>query len=191
MIESDFIRNANIRKTFQAVDSVRLPIELAQITILFDKSNSVLKDLDKDVHLRLMSDFIQLILDIFNMPENKTHLVGTSTEYRIDNSDGSPIILFRYFILSNNLDNNYRAIVKASKQLGVKFGGEVSTDYKNVKSKEGLFFELYPNTMLDDVVHKFYRGSKMKQMINDELVKILLEPVCFLPFIEFVDFQSA
>jgi hypothetical protein len=125
------------------------------------------------------------------MPENKTHLVGTSTEYRIDNSDGSPIILFRYFILSNNLDNNYRAIVKASKQLGVKFGGEVSTDYKNVKSKEGLFFELYPNTMLDDVVHKFYRGSKMKQMINDELVKILLEPVCFLPFIEFVDFQSA
>ena len=191
MIESDFIRNANIRKTFQAVDSVRLPIELAQITILFDKSNSVLKDLDKDVHLRLMSDFIQLILDIFNMPENKTHLVGTSSEYRIDNSDGSPIIIFRYFILSYNLDKHYRAIVKASKQLGVKFGGEVPTDYKNVKSKEGLFFELYPNTMLDDVVHKFYRGSKMKQMINDELVKILLEPVCFLPFIEFVDFQSA
>jgi hypothetical protein len=177
MIGSDLIRDLNIKKTFIVVDKVnKFPIELIKISIKCSIEDCAYKTLTKSQYQDMIEEFIKILKVTFKGKTDKILQIGVSPEYRIDSNWATSIFNFRFIILGRNIIEMEPKILKSSGRIAEVIGGNASVYSKSIDNREDLFFELYPTTMLDEVLNLLI-NSDIQTIIPEELLQIMFEPI--------------
>jgi hypothetical protein len=187
MLESDYIRNLNIKKTFQAIDKIKdYPIEVIRISLKYELHDNGLGFFTKNLYDLIVSEFISLVKKVFKKYEKHIDFLGASPEFRIDHVLGIPVFIFRFFIIGKAILDKLKLIEYESTQFNFYLDFDISIARLSVESRESLFNELYPNTMLDEVVNLMVRPEKYKDIPQD-MIKIMMEPIYIDSVQSFID----
>jgi len=188
MITNEILRDLNIKRTFKGVNLVdEFPIDLIKINIQFNFDNSKLEFLDKKVSIKLISNFISLVNSVFKKNPNQVLLLGFSPEYRINQEWHLPEFNFRFFIIGYKIHNKESEIKDRIKKMKSIIGGDYKTLFKRVYNKEDLFFELYPNTMMDDVL-KLLLNNDNDNIVSKDALELMATPILLKKRVDFVSY---
>jgi hypothetical protein len=67
-------------------------------------------------------------------------------------------------------------ILKESGRIANVVGGDTGVYVKGLHNREDLFFELYPTTMLDEVLN-LLMNMDIQTIIPEDLLQIMFEPI--------------
>ena len=189
MISNEILRDLNIKRTFMGVDKIKeYPVDVVKINIQFNFDNSEIESLKKDVTNRLTTRFISLVNSVFEKNPDRVILLGFSPEYRINQEWSLPVFNFRFFIIGNNLSEKETKIRSIAKEtMSTNIGGEVQIMFKRVFNREDLFFELYPNTMMDEVLALLLNGDD-NSVISKDSLELMAAPINLKKRVDFVQY---
>lgn len=189
MITNEILRDLNIKRTFKGVNLINeYPVELIKINIHFNFDNSKLDLLNKQVNIKLISNFISLVNSIFKKNPNNVQLLGFSPEYRINQEWFLPEFNFRFFIVGNKIHSKETEIKDIiNKTMKSNIGGDYETLFKVVYDKEDLFFELYPNTMMDDVM-KLLLHNDNENIVSKDSLELMANPILIKKRVDFISY---
>ena len=189
MISNEILRDLNIKRAFMGVDNIKdYPIDVIKINIQFDFDNSEIESLKKDTINRLTTRFISLVNSVFKKSPDQVILLGFSTEYRINREWSLPVFNFRFFIIGDNLLEKETKIRNLTKETMItNIGGESQVMYKRVFNREDLFFELYPNTMMDEVISLLSNGDSNTIVTSDSL-ELMATPINLKKRVDFLQY---
>jgi hypothetical protein len=177
MIGSDLIRDLNIKRTFMAVDKVKeYPIELMKISVKCNIEDCEYKDMTKSQYKEMIKQFVMILKETFNHKMDMIFQIGVSPEYRIDANWSTPIFNFRFFVLGYGIMEFENRILKESSRIANVVGGDTSVCIKGIHNREDLFFELYPTTMLDEVLN-LLMNMDIQTILPEDLLQIMFEPI--------------
>jgi hypothetical protein len=177
MIGSDLIRDLNIRRTFMVVDKVKdYPIESMKISVKCEIEDCDYKDMTKSQYKEMIKEFVMILKETFKNRMDRIFQIGVSPEYRIDSKWGTSIFNFRFIILGYGLKEFENRILKESSRISNVVGGDTSVTTKIMSDREDLFFELYPTTMLDEVLN-LMMNMDIQTILPEELLQIMFEPI--------------
>jgi hypothetical protein len=176
MIGSDIIRDLNIKKTFIVVDKVIYPVELMKISVKCNIEDCDYKDMTKTQYKEMIKEFVIILKETFKNKIDKILQIGVSPEYRIDAQWGTPIFNFRFIILGYEIIEFENRILKESGRIANIVGGDTNVYVKKIYNREDLFFEIYPNTMLDEVLN-LLMNKDIQTIFPEELLQIMFEPI--------------
>ena len=177
MIGSDLIRDLNIKKTFMVVDKVKkYPIELMKISVKCNIEDCDYKDMTRSQYKEMIKEFVVILKETFQDKMFRIFQIGVSPEYRIDSQWGTSIFNFRFIILGNGIMIFENRILKESGRISKVIGGDTNVTSKVISNREDLFFELYPTTMLDEVLN-LMMNMDIQTILPEELLQIMFEPI--------------
>ena len=176
MIGSDLIRDLNIKKTFIVVDKVIYPVELMKISVKCNIEDCDYRDMTKSQYKEMIKEFVIILKETFKNKIDKILQIGVSPEYRIDAQWGTPIFNFRFIILGYEIIEFENRILKESGRIANIVGGDTNVYVKKIYNREDLFFEIYPNTMLDEVLN-LLMNKDIQTIFPEELLQIMFEPI--------------
>jgi hypothetical protein len=177
MIGSDLIRDLNIKKTFLVVDKVKIyPVELMKISVKCNIEDCDYKDMTKSQYKEMIKEFVMILKETFKNKIDRIFRIGVSPEYRIDAQWATPIFNFRFLVLGYEIMEFENRILKESGRIANVVGGDTSVYVKGIHNREDLFFELYPTTMLDEVLN-LLMNMDIQTIIPEDLLQIMFEPI--------------
>jgi hypothetical protein len=177
MIGSDLIRDLNIKKTFMVVDKVKIyPVELMKISVKCNIEDCDYKDMTKSQYKEMIKEFVMILKETFKNKIDRIFRIGVSPEYRIDAQWATPIFNFRFLVLGYEIMEFENRILKESGRIANVVGGDTSVYVKGLHNREDLFFELYPTTMLDEVLN-LLMNMDIQTIIPEDLLQIMFEPI--------------
>ena len=177
MIGSDLIRDLNIKKTFMVVDKVKIyPVELMKISVKCNIEDCDYKDMTKSQYKEMIKEFVMILKETFKNKIDRIFRIGVSPEYRIDAQWATPIFNFRFLVLGYEIMEFENRILKESGRIANVVGGDTSIYVKGLHNREDLFFELYPTTMLDEVLN-LLMNMDIQTIIPEDLLQIMFEPI--------------
>ena len=177
MIGSDLIRDLNIKKTFMVVDKVKIyPVELMKISVKCNIEDCDYKDMTKSQYKEMIKEFVMILKETFKNKIDRIFRIGVSPEYRIDAKWATPIFNFRFLVLGYEIMEFENRILKESGRIANVVGGDTSVYVKGIHNREDLFFELYPTTMLDEVLN-LLMNMDIQTIIPEDLLQIMFEPI--------------
>ena len=177
MIGSDLIRDLNIKRTFMVVDKIKkYPIELMKISVKCNIEDCDYKDMTKLQYKEMIKEFVVILKETFKNKIDRIFRIGVSPEYRLDAQWGTPIFNFRFFVLGYEIMEFENRILKESGRIANIVGGDTSVYVKGIHNREDLFFELYPTTMLDEVLN-LLMNMDIQTIIPEDLLQIMFEPI--------------
>jgi hypothetical protein len=177
MIGSDLIRELYGRKTFMVVDKVKkYPIELIKISVKCNIEDCDYKDMTMYQYKEMIKEFVMILKETFKNKIDRLLRIGVSPEYRIDSEWGTSIFNFRFLILGTGIMPFENRIIKESNRITKVIGGDTNVIAKVISNREDLFFELYPNTMLDEVLN-LMMNMDIQSIIPEQLLQIMFEPI--------------
>ena len=177
MIGSDLIRDLNIKTTFMVVDKIKkYPIELMKISVKCNIEDCDYKDMTKLQYKEMIKEFVVILKETFKNKIDRIFRIGVSPEYRLDAQWGTPIFNFRFFVLGYEIMEFENRILKESGRIANVVGGDTSVYVKGIHNREDLFFELYPTTMLDEVLN-LLMNMDIQTIIPEDLLQIMFEPI--------------
>jgi hypothetical protein len=177
MIGSDLIRDLNIKKTFMVVDKVKIyPVELMKISVKCNIEDCDYKDMTKSQYKEMIKEFVMILKETFKNKIDRIFRIGVSPEYRIDAQWATPIFNFRFLVLGYEIMEFENRILKESGRIANVVGGDTSVYVKGIHNREDLFFELYPTTMLDEVLN-LLMNMDIQTIIPEDLLQIMFEPI--------------
>ena len=188
MLGSDIIRDINIKRTFTAVDNIeKYPIDLIKITLKCDYEECDFKNLTKTQYTELIKSFITILKSIMKGKVKNIRYLGVSSEYRLDPYWATSIVVFKFFMIGYDLKSYEDKILRETDQITQVFGGEANVTSETIHDREKLFFELYPNTMLDEVVNLLLNVD-IQNLYPEELLELMMSPITFKSPSEFVEY---
>jgi hypothetical protein len=177
MIGSDLIRDLNIKRTFMVVDMVKIyPVELMKISVKCNIEDCDYKDMTKSQYKEMIKEFVMILKETFKNKIDRIFRIGVSPEYRIDAQWATPIFNFRFLVLGYEIMEFENRILKKSGRIANVVGGDTSVYVKGLHNREDLFFELYPTTMLDEVLN-LLMNMDIQTIIPEDLLQIMFEPI--------------
>jgi hypothetical protein len=188
MLGADIIRDLNIKETFIAVDGIEnYPIDLIKITIKCEFEDCDFKEITKAQFTDLIENFVSIIKQSLKGKIRDVSYLGVSSEYRIDSYWATPIVIFKFFMIGKNIMEYSGNVMRESNQLTRIVGGDASVTSETIHDREKLFFELYPHTMLDEVMNLLMNIEK-QNFYPEELLELMMSPIRIKPPFEFVEY---
>jgi len=189
MISNEILRDLNIKRTFMGVDKVQsYPIDLVKLTVKYELDKSKLQEIDRGTQDDLIQSFLSVVSKIFKKSPNDILLLGFSPEYRIDIEWALPIFYFKFFVVGENLKSKESELRQAFKDhLKSEVGGSMNLSVKTVLDREDLFFELYPNSMLDEVLNRLMNMDE-NSFFTKELMELFAVPISLKSRNDFIDY---
>ena len=160
------------------VDNIKeYPVDVIKINIQFNFDNSEIESIKTQVINRMISRFISIVNSVFKKNAEQVILLGFSPEYRINQEWSLPIFNFRFFIIGKNLTEKETKIRSLANETMISnIGGEAQIMFKRVFNREDLFFELYPNTMMDEVL-TLLLNSDDDSVISKDSLELMASPI--------------
>lgn len=188
MLGADIIRDLNIKETFIAVDGIeKYPIDLIKITLKCEFEDCNFKESTKAQFSDLIENFVSIVKQTLKRKIRDVSYLGVSTEYRIDSNWATPIVIFKFFVIGIDISKYSNKVIRESNQLTQIVGGDASVTSETIHDREKLFFELYPHTMLDEVVILLINIEK-QNFYSEELLELMMSPIRIKPPFEFVEY---
>ena len=188
MLGADIIRDLNIKSTFVAVDGVeKYPIELIKITLKCEFEDCNFKEMTKSQYKNLIENFVANLKMSLKGKIRDVSYLGVSSEYRIDSYWATPIVIFKFFVLGYNILQYSDKIMRETNQLTKIVGGHVNITSETIHDREKLFFEMYPHTMLDEVVNLLF-NIEHQNFYPEELLELMMAPITIKPPFEFIEY---
>lgn len=188
MLGADIIRDLNIKETFIAVDGIeKYPIDLIKITLKCEFEDCNFKESTKAQFSDLIENFVSIVKQTLKRKIRDVSYLGVSTEYRIDSNWATPIVIFKFFVIGIDISKYSNKVIRESNQLTQIVGGDASVTSETIHDREKLFFELYPHTMLDEVVILLINIEK-QNFYPEELLELMMSPIRIKPPFEFVEY---
>jgi len=159
------------------VDKIKkYPIELMKISVKCNIEDCDYKDMTKLQYKEMIKEFVVILKETFKNKIDRIFRIGVSPEYRLDAQWGTPIFNFRFFVLGYEIMEFENRILKESGRIANVVGGDTSVYVKGIHNREDLFFELYPTTMLDEVLN-LLMNMDIQTIIPEDLLQIMFEPI--------------
>lgn len=188
MIGSDIIRDLNIKRTFTAVDNIeKYPVDLIKITLKCDYEDCDFKDVTKAQYTDLIKSFITVLKKTMKGKVRDIRYLGVSSEYRLDSYWATSIIIFKFFVIGYEIKSFENKILRETNQITQVVGGDANVTSETIHDREKLFFELYPNTMLDEVINLFL-NVEIQNLYPEELLELMMSPITIKSPSEFVEY---
>ena len=188
MLGSDIIRDLNIKRTFVAVDGIeKYPVDLIKITLKCEFEDCDFKEISKAQFKDLIEGFVSILKQSLKGKIRNVNHLGISSEYRIDSYWSTPIVIFKLFVIGNNIMEYSDKVMREANQLTLIVGGHASVTSQTIHDREKLFFEIYPNTMLDEVMNLLMNVEK-QNFYPEELLELMMSPITIKPPSEFVEY---
>lgn len=188
MIGSDIIRDLNIKRTFTAVDNIeKYPIDLIKITLRCDYEDCDFKDITKTQYTDLIKSFVAIIKSTMKGRVKDIRYLGVSSEYRLDSYWATSIVIFKFFVIGYEIKSFENKILRETNQITQVVGGDANVTSETIHDREKLFFELYPNTMLDEVVNLLL-NVEIQNLYPEELLQIMMSPITIKSPSQFVEY---
>lgn len=188
MLGSDIIRDLNIKRTFTAVDNIeKYPIDLIRITLKCDYEDCDFKDVTKAQYTDLIKSFITVLKKTMKGKVRDIRYLGVSSEYRLDSYWATSIIIFKFFVIGHELKSFENKILRETNLITQVVGGDTNVTSETIHDREKLFFELYPNTMLDEVINLLLNVD-IQNLYPEELLQLMMSPITIKSPSEFVEY---
>jgi hypothetical protein len=159
------------------VDKVKIyPVELMKISVKCNIEDCDYKDMTKSQYKEMIKEFVMILKETFKNKIDRIFRIGVSPEYRIDAQWATPIFNFRFLVLGFKIMEFENRILKESGRIANVVGGDTSVYVKGIHNREDLFFELYPTTMLDEVLN-LLMNMDIQTIIPEDLLQIMFEPI--------------
>jgi hypothetical protein len=159
------------------VDKVKIyPVELMKISVKCNIEDCDYKDMTKSQYKEMIKEFVMILKETFKNKIDRIFRIGVSPEYRIDAKWATPIFNFRFLVLGYDIMEFENRILKESGRIAIVVGGDTSVYAKGIHNREDLFFELYPTTMLDEVLN-LLMNMDIQTIIPEDLLQIMFEPI--------------
>ena len=171
------------------VDKVQsYPVDLVKLTVKYELDKSKLQEIDQGTQDNLIQSFLSVVSKIFKKSPNDILLLGFSPEHRIDIEWASPIFCFKFFVVGENLKSKESELRQAFKNhLKSEVGVSMNLSVKPVLHREDLFFELYPNSMLDEVLNRLMNMDE-NSFFTKELMELFSVPISLKSRNDFIDY---
>jgi hypothetical protein len=134
------------------------------------------KDMTKSQYKEMIKEFVMILKETFKNKIDRIFRIGVSPEYRIDAQWATPIFNFRFLVLGYEIMEFENRILKESGRIANVVGGDTGVYVKGLHNREDLFFELYPTTMLDEVLN-LLMNMDIQTIIPEDLLQIMFEPI--------------
>lgn len=188
MLGSDIIRDLNIKRTFTAVDNIeKYPVDLIKITLKCDYEDCDFKDVTKAQYTDLIKSFITVLKKTMKGKVRDIRYLGVSSEYRLDSYWATSIIIFKFFVIGYEIKSFENKILRETNLLTQVVGGDTNVTSETIHDREKLFFELYPNTMLDEVINLLLNVD-IQNLYPEELLQLMMSPITIKSPSEFVEY---
>lgn len=188
MLGSDIIRDLNIKRTFTAVDNIeKYPVDLIKITLKCDYEDCDFKDVTKAQYTDLIKSFITVLKKTMKGKVRDIRYLGVSSEYRLDSYWATSIIIFRFFVIGHEIKSFENKILRETNLITQVVGGDTNVTSETIHDREKLFFELYPNTMLDEVINLLLNVD-IQNFYPEELLQLMMSPITIKSPSEFVEY---
>lgn len=188
MLGSDIIRDLNIKRTFTAVDNIeKYPVDLIKITLKCDYEDCDFKDVTKAQYTDLIKSFITVLKKTMKGKVRDIRYLGVSSEYRLDSYWVTSIIIFKFFVIGYEIKSFENKILRETNLITQVVGGDTNVTSETIHDREKLFFELYPNTMLDEVINLLLNVD-IQNLYPEELLQLMMSPITIKSPSEFVEY---
>lgn len=188
MLGSDIIRDLNIKRTFTAVDNIeKYPVDLIKITLKCDYEDCDFKDVTKAQYTDLIKSFITVLKKTMKGKFRDIRYLGVSSEYRLDSYWATSIIIFKFFVIGYEIKSFENKILRETNLITQVVGGDTNVTSETIHDREKLFFELYPNTMLDEVINLLLNVD-IQNLYPEELLQLMMSPITIKSPSEFVEY---
>lgn len=188
MLGSDIIRDLNIKRTFTAVDNIeKYPVDLIRITLKCDYEDCDFKDVTKAQYTDLIKSFITVLKKTMKGKVRDIRYLGVSSEYRLDSYWATSIIIFKFFVIGYEIKSFENKILRETNLITQVVGGDTNVTSETIHDREKLFFELYPNTMLDEVINLLLNVD-IQNLYPEELLQLMMSPITIKSPSEFVEY---
>lgn len=188
MLGSDIIRDLNIKRTFTAVDNIeKYPVDLIKITLKCDYEDCDFKDVTKAQYTDLIKSFITVLKNTMKSKVRDIRYLGVSSEYRLDSYWATSIIIFKFFVIGYEIKSFENKILRETNLITQVVGGDTNVTSETIHDREKLFFELYPNTMLDEVINLLLNVD-IQNLYPEELLQLMMSPITIKSPSEFVEY---
>lgn len=188
MLGSDIIRDLNIKRTFTAVDNIeKYPVDLIKITLKCDYEDCDFKDVTKAQYTDLIKSFITVLKKAMKGKVRDIRYLGVSSEYRLDSYWATSIIIFKFFVIGHEIKSFENKILRETNLITQVVGGDTNVTSETIHDREKLFFELYPNTMLDEVINLLLNVD-IQNLYPEELLQLMMSPITIKSPSEFVEY---
>lgn len=188
MLGSDIIRDLNIKRTFTAVDNIeKYPVDLIKITLKCDYEDCDFKDVTKAQYTDLIKSFITVLKKTMKSKVRDIRYLGVSSEYRLDSYWATSIIIFKFFVIGHEIKSFENKILRETNLITQVVGGDTNVTSETIHDREKLFFELYPNTMLDEVINLLLNVD-IQNLYPEELLQLMMSPITIKSPSEFVEY---
>lgn len=188
MLGSDIIRDLNIKRTFTAVDNIeKYPVDLIKITLKCDYEDCDFKDVTKAQYTDLIKSFITVLKKTMKGKVRDIRYLGVSSEYRLDSYWATSIIIFKFFVIGHEIKSFENKILRETNLITQVVGGDTNVTSETIHDREKLFFELYPNTMLDEVINLLLNVD-IQNLYPEELLQLMMSPITIKSPSEFVEY---
>lgn len=188
MLGSDIIRDLNIKRTFTAVDNIeKYPVDLIKITLKCDYEDCDFKDVTKAQYTDLIKSFVTVLKKTMKSKVRDIRYLGVSSEYRLDSYWATSIIIFKFFVIGYEIKSFENKILRETNLITQVVGGDTNVTSETIHDREKLFFELYPNTMLDEVINLLLNVD-IQNLYPEELLQLMMSPITIKSPSEFVEY---
>jgi hypothetical protein len=179
MRDSKYSKKVDTQKALEVMSDVQSPSEMIILEVLQDYTNSLLENTDVKVLTNVFKDVIQLIKDSVGNKLKNISKVVYYLEIEQTSIPHMDLVVFRFLIIGNRMEDLEKKIREDVKQFVVKnIGGRVYVEFRKKNVVSDILPELFP------VRSVFYTivsdKSKLRKYYSDDLYRYSMNPIGYV-----------